>query len=265
MSFELNSPPKSDATVSFVWFTWFRRLHKAFNDLVTYVNGLPTVQGGSLKSQLLTTADTSPWTWPTGVDAVWITAVAGGGGGTPRVDGTYGGGGGGSGEYCVRYFYPRLSATTTSYTVGTGGASLSNGTATNFGGLTLDPGQTGNNAAGTGYGGKGGGLAQTAPSSRVAGARPVQEGALTWSGANGGGHASTGGPCEIWVGGYAGGTGGAGGSSPWGQGGSGGVGAAVPTSPTSTSYGAGGGGASNVSTAAGAAGQNGCILLEWIG
>jgi hypothetical protein len=293
MAIPLKKPPASDEGVGFVWFGWFRKLHKAFDDfyarfealyasfqaLYTYVYTLPTTSGGNLKSRLLTAADASPWTWPAGVDAVWVTAIAGGGGGSTR-NSTTSGGGGGAGEYCVRYFYPRKAVTTTAFTIGLGGAANNSGTATVFGNLTLNPGLTGDRSATTTcWGGKGGGNVQVAPNTRVVGVRSVDEGVCTFSGANGGGGNTTGaagnagGGSEMWAGGtggiagtYSGGGGGA--SSPWGIGGSGASDAIASTMPAATAYGCGGGGGSASPSATynvGAGGQDGCILLEWIG
>lgn len=233
--------------------------------------------GGNLKSQLLTTADSSPWTWPAGVDEVWITMVGGGAGGRLSDTSSLGGGGGGAGEYVVRYPFPRLSATTTTFTVGVKGNADNDGQPSVFGTLSVQGGKA---ATTVGYGGKGGGDLQTAPSSKVTGVRSVDEGILTFSGANGGGagiavanNGYVGGGCEMYAGGTAGtgGTrsgGGGGGSSLFGQGGAGGNQTANGSAPSSTAYGAGGGGSGGTlvaGTGTGGAGMNGCILLEWIG
>lgn len=141
MEWKTKSPPMPDSGISFVWFNWFKSLWKdlksfyaEFNGQITTINGTLTSldsrvdvleaapAGGKLKSTLLTTASSSPWTWPSGVDMVLVTMVGGGGGGNGGTTGTgSGGGGGGSGEYCVRVPFAREAASTTSFTVGTGG------------------------------------------------------------------------------------------------------------------------------------------------
>lgn len=274
MSNPLPGPPIRDGGIPFSWFNWFRKLYRSFTELYDYTYTLPTTSGGKLKTQLLTIADSSPWTWPDGVDGVWVTMVGGGAGGRGNDTGSLGGGGGGSGEYCVRRWYPRLSATTTTFTVGAKGAADSDGSNTTFGTITVQGGKT---PTTVGYGGRGGGI-QTAPSSKVVGVRSIDEGVVTFSGANGGGAGSTtasagfaGGGCEHYTGGLGGSSngsrsgGGGGGASPFGNGGDGGSAVGPGNAPAATAYGAGGGGAGGTGTsAAGAPGQDGCILLEWV-
>lgn len=281
MSNPLPGPPIRDGGIPFSWFNWFRKLYRSFTELYDYTYTLPTTSGGKLKTQLLTIADSSPWTWPDGVDGVWVTMIGGGAGGRTNESATLGAGGGGAGEYTVRRFYPRLSATTTTFTIGTKGASDSNGNPTTFGNVTVQGGYTSSGTAG--WGGKGGGDAQTAPSSKVAGARATIGGLFTYSGSNGGGggigavnNGFIGGGCENIAGGFYGTSnttrsgGGGGGSSPWGQGGTGGnggssLGVCSGYAPLTDSYGAGGGGGGGYAgSAPGGTGQDGCILLEWV-
>lgn len=100
------------------------------------------------------------FTVPDGVTKIWITACAGGQGGT-RYKGSgsynYGGKGGDGGECIIREPYSVSAGQTISITVGNGGSAGSNGTPTIIGNLvTLRGGGTTTGLVGAGVGGEGG-------------------------------------------------------------------------------------------------------------
>lgn len=100
------------------------------------------------------------FTVPDGVTKIWITACAGGQGGTRyRGSGSYkyGGKGGDGGECIIREPYSVSAGQTISITVGNGGSAGSNGTPTIIGNLvTLRGGGTTTGLVGAGVGGEGG-------------------------------------------------------------------------------------------------------------
>lgn len=313
---DLPSQPVKDTETSFSLFNWLRKvwlwlkpLSESISvddatDTITFTNdayvGSNVIYhagnfvGAKLKSELLATPGTSTWTWPTGVDLVWVTLVGGGGGGAGARNGLAVGaqGGGGAGETLYRYPVLRLGATTKSYTVGSGGAggagstgttgnSGGNGTATYFGTLKADYGYFGEYSGTSSKGGKGGGRLQpVVTSGGVVGADAVVEGLTTISGGNGGGGLAaspglTGGGCEANIGGFPGngnGCGGGGGSCFLSIGGTGADATnGTAAKPATPGYGAGGGGGgantSGAATAGGTGGDggSGCIIIEWIG
>ncbi len=106
---------------------------------------LPTFQaagsGNLISFQFLTSGTGATYTKPANVTSILVECVGGGGGGgyTTGSGATIGaGGGGGAGGYC-RKFISGASSTYT-YTVGAGGASVTNGSATTFSGSSLSAG-----------------------------------------------------------------------------------------------------------------------------
>jgi len=236
---------------------------------------------GSLIGVEFTATGSGTWNVPNNISAVWVTMVAGGSGGSASTAAANGGGGGGSGESVEGEFLKVTASSTVAYTVGTGGASATNGNDTVFGALTVRGGVKGlTTVAGTG-GGARGGVAGTG------GSAPGNQGGVgfsetaTYQGGSGGGSGGTttttnggagggsGGQLVGGAGGIAGGTqagGGGGAATIYGVGGAGGAGGAVGVAAASTAYGTGGGGAGGFATGkAGGAGAGGYILITYIG
>ena len=115
---------------------------------------------GSSSGGVQTFTENGTFTVPDGVTKIWITACAGGQGGTRYSDSGsyyYGGKGGDGGECIIREPYSVSAGQTISITVGNGGSAGSNGTPTIIGNLvTLRGGGTTTGLVGAGGGGKGG-------------------------------------------------------------------------------------------------------------
>jgi len=115
--------------------------------------------GLGVPTKVIFTSGTSTWTAPTGVTAVQIQMVGGGGSGGAPSSGVYGSSGGGAGAYieCI------LTGMTTAYTilsfsVGLGGSSVTGSSAGNAGGATTITGGSGANALSLSAGGGSGGV-----------------------------------------------------------------------------------------------------------
>jgi len=240
-----------------------------------------TATGGGALIGVEYTTGSGNFTVPSNISAVWVTMVAGGSGGSASTAAANGGGGGGSGESVEGEFLKVTASSTVAYSVGTGGASATNGNDTTFGALTVRGGVKGlTTVAGTGGGARGGvaGTGGTVPANQ--GGVGFSETA-TYQGGSGGGSGGTttttnggagggsGGQLVGGVGGIAGGTqagGGGGAATIYGVGGAGGAGGAVGVDAASTAYGTGGGGAGGFATGkAGGAGAGGYILVTYIG
>lgn len=173
----------------------------------------------------LSGAGTTSWTVPAGITSVQYLIVGGGGGGS--LDGYYPGGAGGGAGGLLQGSSLAVSGTVP-ITVGTGGASFTNGTNSVFGSLTAIGGGHGGNRVG-GTGGSGGGSVWgNAVGSGTSG--QGNAGGMGLSGANNSGSGGGGG---------AGAVGGAGGN---GVGGAGGIGLQSSITGTATYYAGGGGG-----------------------
>lgn len=247
----------------------------------------PIPAAGKLQGQEFTTAGSATFNVPTGVTAIWITAVGAGAGGGTRAT-ALGAGGGGSGEYGEMIPLKVTSGGTVSLTVGAKGtgAAAGGGTATGAdGGATIvgpynflgGLGGVGTTSAGGTGGGPRGGLGGGASNTGAAG---TQESVSFWGGGGGGGggnatpnNGSAGAPSPGRLTGAAGGTaastqagGGGGAGSVYGLGGAGGGGGVAGSNAASTSYGTGGGGAGGLtgSTAAGGNGCDGYVLIMWV-
>lgn len=205
--------------------------------------------------QSFTTTGTTNFSVPTGVSAVDVLVVAGGGsgGGSNGQDGTDGGGGGGAGGLVYATSYPVTPGGTVSVTVGAGGAGPNgygdtqgqNGGNSVFGSLTANGGgagarnaQTANNGGSGGAGGYGSNGGETN--------QPGNGGHPTGLGYGNNGGNPGGAPNDApYSGAGGGGAGGAGGPRAGGSAGAGGVGRAYTIADGSTPvyYAGGGGGA----------------------
>jgi len=238
--------------------------------------------GGSgtttLKGAEFTTGSGS-WTVPSGVTAVWITAIGGGGGGGNTTANTPGGGGGGAGEQVTGMLQKVTSGGTVSYSVGAGGAGNADGSATTVGSFIALGGLKGVTATGSGGAGGGfnGGLGGFASIPGTNGRMGLANATFWWSGSGGGGGGSgitdnggTGGPSGGYISGGAAGAndgtrsgGGGGASTVYGVGGAGGAGNINGSASPAATYGGGGGGAGG-GTKTGGAGSAGYVLIAWV-
>ena len=190
------------------------------------------------------------FTVPDGVTKIWITACAGGQGGTRhRSSGSYyyGGKGGDGGECIIREPYSVSAGQTISITVGNGGSAGSNGTPTIIGNLvTLRGGGTATGLVGAGVGGEGGFYYSDSSSNRGA------EYGLDGVRGNGGTVADRS---------VRSSPNGGGGGGSYGCGGNG-ADSSKGASQFPPGYGGGGGGGSYNYTGA-SAGGDGIVIIEW--
>jgi hypothetical protein len=231
----------------------------------------------NMNSQTFTSSGT--FTWPSGVDTVYVTMIGGGGsgGGTTTAASTRSGGGG-AGELILRYPFRKDveggGASSFAVTVGAGGAAISaaigNAGGTSLFGILKALGGKGGavcNSATAGVGGDGGGLSGgvgSALTTFVLGTWLGQFflGGNTGSGGNG---ASANQPGNFTVGSPGAINFAMGGSTIFGLGGQMTSNTAtVGTDAASTAYGAGGSGVFGSATArTGGAGAPGIVIVEW--
>lgn len=210
----------------------------------------------------------------------WVTLIGGGGGGITTSVAGNGGGGGGAGELVEQFQLKLTPGASYSYSVGTGGATDTDGTSSTFSILTALGGKKGVTTVGGIGGGARGGTGGVSGNPGGTGSLGTAETSTAFGGSGGGGGGgsttSNGGPgggsAGYLVGGAGGinsGTqagGGGGAATPYGRGGAGGAGGAVGVAAASTDYGAGGGGGGgHASGSGGAAGAGGYILVAYLG
>ena len=211
-----------------------------------------------IKAPVITsyTSSSGSFSVPSGITAVDVLVVAGGGGGTLNVAG------GGAGGLIYRPAFPVTPGGSVSYVIGSGGGRGVNGQDSTFGGLTAKGGGKGAGENGTNAspGGSGGGASDGAPGSTGGtGIQPQQsgdsgtygfgnpggnEGNPANQGGGGGGAAQAGSPGDTQSGGSQ-------------SGGKGGHGKAYSISGSSTYYSGGGGGAGSSSGSPGGQGGGG--------
>lgn len=229
------------------------------------------------------------FTWPAGVDAVWLTLVGGGMGGGRGDGSSISAGGGGGGEVIYRKLIPRGTATTSAVTIGAGGTAgvtvgavggnggnstfvVGSTTYTALGAITTglghQPGQVGGGTqVGTSQASGGWGGAPTTPATSPTPERGRTRpdgigGGAGGCGGDGSNVASRGGDC-LGRGGAGSGSGGGGGGGSYGDGGAGGSVGVNGTAAAANS--GGGGGGSGWGAASGGAGGSGRCIVEWIG
>ncbi len=224
----------------------------------------PRVSEVLADSKLYTSSGT--WTAPTGVTSVDVECWGGGGGGgrgTTKNAG--GGGGGGGGGYAKKLSIPVTSGNNYTVTVGTGGASATNGSSSSFTGnssinVTATGGSKGSDNGSSGGSGGSGNCTGGCNVSYTGGSGGA--GGSSYGG-GGGGSAGTGSNGNAGDQGNSGGSGALAvtGGGPGGNGGVSGQAGSIP----SGGYGGGGGGGGNRSggTTSGGAGYTGKCLLSW--
>lgn len=202
------------------------------------------------KSGTQTFTENGTFTVPDGVTKIWITACAGGQGGTRYSNSgpyCYGGKGGDGGECIIREPYSVSAGQTISITVGNGGSAGSNGTPTIIGNLvTLRGGGTTTGLVGAGVGGLGGFYYGESPDDRGA------EYGLDGVRGNGG---------TVTDRSVRSSPNGGGGGGSYGCGGNG-ADSSKGASQFPPGYGGGGGGGSYNHTGA-SAGGDGIVIIEW--